>query len=200
MGYTIEEGKLFVKTAREVIEYYLKYREIIYPEEIKRYEEKRGVFTTLKIGNELRGCIGFPRPIYPLYKSLVLSAIAAATEDPRFEELKLEELNKITIEVSILTEPELIEVKSPEEYLDKIEIGKDGLLLEYGIYSGLFLPEVPIEENWDKIQYLSYLCLKAGLEPDCWLKYKIKLYKFQTQIFREKEPNGEVEEVILRKI
>ena len=199
MAYTLKDGELFVKTARKIIEHYLRYKEIIFPEEIRKYEEKRGVFTTLRIKNDLRGCIGFPRPIYPLYKALVLSSIAAATEDPRFPPLTLDELNKTTIEISILTEPVLIEVNSPEEYLEKIEIGKDGLLLEYGIYSGLFLPEVPIEENWDIIEYLSYLCMKAGLEPDCWLKYKVKIYKFQSQIFREKEPNGEIEEIILKK-
>ena len=192
MEYTIEDGKIFVRTARKVIEHYLKTKEIIYPDEIKKYKEKRGVFVTLRKGKELRGCIGFPRPIYPLYKALVLASIYSATEDPRFEPLKLEELNKVTIEVNILTEPELIKVNDPLEYPEKIKIGKDGLLLEYGIFSGLLLPEVPVEEGWNETEFLSYLCLKAGLPPDCWIKYPVKIYKFQSIIFKEKEPLGEV--------
>jgi len=198
MKYTLDDGKIFVKTARKVIEHYIKTKEIIYPEEIKKYNEKVGVFTTLKIKNNLRGCIGFPRPIYPLWKALVLSSVYAATEDPRFPPLTLEELNKTTIEINILTEPELIKVNDPSEYPEKIEIGKDGLIVEYGIYSGLLLPEVPVEEGWDEITFLSYTCLKAGLPPDCWLKLPVKIYKFQSQIFKEIEPNGEIIEVKLR--
>jgi len=198
MVYTINDGLIFIKTARKVIEHYLKNKEVIYPEEIKKYNEKSGVFTTLRINNNLRGCIGFPRPIYPLWKALVLSSIYASTEDPRFPPMTIEELNKATIEVSILTEPVLIKVNDPLEYPNKIEIGKDGLIVEYGIYSGLLLPEVPVEEGWDEITFLSYTCLKAGLPPDCWLKLPVKIYKFQSQIFREIEPNGDVIEVKLR--
>lgn len=199
MRYSLEDGKIFIKAAREVIKEFLEKRKIIYPEYLKKYNEKAGVFVTVRKNKELRGCIGFPKPIYPLWKSLVLSSIYAATEDPRFEPLKIDEFNNITIEINILTEPELIRVKNPEEYPNKIKIGEDGLLLEYGIYSGILLPEVPIEEGWSEIEFLSYLCLKSGLPPDCWIKYPVKIYKFQSQIFREKEPNGDVEEVKLMK-
>jgi len=198
--YSLEDGKIFVKTARIVIEHYLKTGETIFPEEIKKYNEKRGVFTTIKNykNNELRGCIGFPFPIYPLWKALVLSSISAATEDPRFEPMKIEELEKCIIEISILSEPEIIKVENPEDYPNNIEIGKHGLIVQYGIYSGLLLPEVAVEENWDEYTFLSYTCLKAGLPPDAWLKLPVKIYRFTSQIFREVEPKGEVIEVKLK--
>lgn len=197
--YSLEDGKIFIKIAREVIENYLKNKEIIFPETIKKYEEKRGVFTTIKKykNNELRGCIGFPYPVYPLWKALVLSAISAATEDPRFKPLELKELDEIIIEINILSEPELIKVNSPEEYPEKIKIGRDGLIVKYGIFSGLLLPEVPVEEKWNETEFLSYTCLKAGLPPNAWLKLPVKIYRFSSQIFREKYPKGEVEEVKL---
>ncbi|MEM1634538.1 MAG: TIGR00296 family protein [Nanopusillaceae archaeon] len=197
--YSLEDGKIFVKTARKVIENYLKTGKTIFPEEIKKYSEKRGIFTTIKKykNNELRGCIGFPYPIYPLWKALVLSAISAATEDPRFEPLKLEELKEVIIEINILSEPELIKVDNPEDYVKNIKIGRDGLIVKYGIFSGLLLPEVPVEEKWNEIEFLNYTCIKAGLPPNAWLTMPVKIYKFTSQIFREKSPEGEIEEVIL---
>ncbi len=199
--YSLEDGRTFVRSARTIIKNYLIKKDIFYPEELLKYEEKVGVFTTLKkySNNSLRGCIGFPKPIYPLYKALALSAIHAAVDDPRFEPLSLEELDNIIIEINILTEPRLIVVNNPEEYLEKIKIGEDGLLLEYKIYSGLLLPEVAVEEEWDVKTFLDYLCIKAGLYKDCWKTLPVKIYKFQSQIFAEKEPNGEIIEIKLKK-
>ncbi len=198
--YSLKEGELFVKTARKAIEHYLKEKEIIFPEEIKKYNEKRGIFTTIKRfkDDELRGCIGFPFPIYPLWKSLVLSAVYAATEDPRFKPLSIEELKDVIIEINILSEPELIKVGNNEEYPNYIEVGEHGIIVQYGIHSGLLLPEVAIENGWDSITFLSYTCLKAGLPPEAWIKYPIKVYRFTTQIFKEVEPNGKVIEVKLK--
>ncbi|RIB35609.1 MAG: AMMECR1 domain-containing protein [Candidatus Nanoclepta minutus] len=198
--YSLKEGEMFVKTSRKVIKHYLETKEIIFPEEIKKYEEKRGVFTTIKNfrTKDLRGCIGFPFPIYPLWKALVLSSISAATEDPRFEPMKIEELNECAIEINILSEPEIIKVENPEDYPKHIEIGKHGIIVQYGIYSGLLLPEVAVENNWDEYTFLSYTCLKAGLPPDSWIKLPIKIYRFTSQIFQEIEPEGEVIEIKLK--
>ena len=118
----------------------------------------------------------------------------SATEDPRFPPVRRDELSRIIIEISILSKPELIEVRNPREYLDKIKIGEDGLMIEYGLYSGLLLPQVPVEYKWNVEQFLSELCIKAGLPPDMWLDRNVKIYKFKAQIFREKIPNGEVYE------
>jgi len=80
-----------------------------------------------------------------------------------------------------------------KEYLKKIKIGKDGLIIEYGVlYKGLLLPQVPVQYDWDVKTYLEHLCMKAGLFVDTWLNQKVKIYKFQAQIFMEKKPNGEV--------
>jgi hypothetical protein len=164
--------------------------------------EKMGVFVSIYRlagassgeGKSLRGCIGFPLPVKPLYKGIVESAVEAAFNDPRFPPLKRDELNKVIIEVTVLTPPKLIDVSNPIEYLRKVKIGRDGLIIERGIYRGLLLPQVPIEYNWDVEEYLMHLCLKAGLPPNAWLEPESKIYRFTGQIFCEKSPRGEVVE------
>jgi len=122
------------------------------------------------------------------------ASFSAAFEDMRFHALKKDELDNIVFEVSVLTEPKLIIVKNPKEYLKKIEIGKDGLIVEYDFYKGLLLPQVPLqfEPNWDVETFLEQTCVKSGLLPDMWLDDKTKIYKFQAQIFKEKTPRGEI--------
>ena len=119
--------------------------------------EKAGVFVTLYKNDELRGCIGFPEPIEQLYKAVVDAARSAAFHDPRFPSLSKDELKDIKIEVSVLTEPELIEAASTEEYKDKIKIGEDGLIVKQGISSGLLLPHVATEYAWSSEEFLQNL-------------------------------------------
>ncbi len=201
MNLSLKEGEELVKTARKVVELALEGKEFQPSEEFKKkYSEKRGVFVTIKTfpEKELRGCIGYPYPIFPLWKALIDSAKAAAFEDPRFPPLRKDEINKVIFEVTVLTPPQEIKYKDPSELLEKIKIGKDGLIIQYGPYSGLLLPQVPVEEGWDVVEFLSYTCLKAGLPPDCWTWKGIKIYKFQGQIFEEVEPKGKVVEVVLK--
>jgi uncharacterized protein (TIGR00296 family) len=177
-----------LKLAREAIETYVKTEKKIpipkdYPEELKK---KRGVFVTIyKKPRELRGCIGLPYPQQPLIQGLIEAAVETC-EDPRFPPLSKEELKDIFIEVSVLTEPKLIKVKSPKEYFKQIEIGKHGLILMSGSCGGLFLPQVPVEQRWNCEQYLENLCYKAGLTSDIWLDPLTRIYKFETEIFSEK--------------
>jgi uncharacterized protein (TIGR00296 family) len=194
---SLAEGKILVKLAREAVERRFKLGKFYVKKVDEKFEEKRGVFVTIETfpEKELRGCIGFINPIYPLYEAVQRASYASAFEDFRFLPLKKEELKKIVFKVSILTEPELIKVKSPEEYEQKIELGKDGLILVYGNNQGVFLPEVPIEANWSVEEYLENLCFKAGLTPDVIQEKEAKIFKFQTQVFAEKEPNGEVIEL-----
>jgi len=190
-----------VKIARKAVEYALEGKKYEPDEEIKKkFSEKRGVFVTIKTypEKELRGCIGFPYPIYPLWKGTVEAALLAAFEDPRFEPLKKEEINKVIFEVTVLTPPEEIKYSDPSELLEKIVIGRDGLIIEYGPYSGLLLPQVPVEEGWTVAEYLSYLCLKAGLPPNAWTWEGVRIYRFEGRIFEEKEPNGEIVELVLK--
>ncbi|BAW31629.1 MAG TPA: TIGR00296 family protein [Methanothermobacter sp.] len=182
-----EDGELLIKVARKAIKTYLENKMKIEPPMVPSHlKEKRGVFVTLNKNGDLRGCIGFPEPIKPLIDGVIEAAIAAATSDPRFPPVTLDELNKIRIEVSVLTKPEPIEVEDPREYPKMIKVGKDGLIIERGFYKGLLLPQVAIEWGFDEEEFLCNTCLKAGLPPDCWYDNETKIYKFQAQIFHEK--------------
>ena len=123
--------------------------------------------------NVLRGCIGYPIPDKKLSTALLDAAIAAATQDPRFPPVQLEELDQITFEVTILSHlSKEIKVDDPMEYPNKIKVGRDGLIVEYSGYSGLLLPQVPIEYGWSEKQFLEYTCEKAGLPKDTWQNKK----------------------------
>ena len=188
------EGAELVRLARTAVEKYLQESTIIKSE--RDTQEKAGVFVTLNYVTTtkkeyLRGCIGFPLPERTLYQGVIEAAIAAATEDPRFPPLDMQELDNILFEISVLTPPERITV-SPADYGKEIEIGRDGLILQWRFGSGLLLPQVPVELKWDVEQYLANICYKAGAPPDVWLDPSSKLYKFQATVFKEVEPKGEV--------
>ncbi|MBN2203000.1 MAG: TIGR00296 family protein [Candidatus Aenigmarchaeota archaeon] len=174
-----------LKLARRAVEEFAKTgKRIEIPKERpKEADEKRGVFVTLFKKGELRGCIGFPYPEKTMVENIV-DASRLVCQDPRFEPLRKEELKDIRIEVSILTEPKLIETK-PEDYEKEIELGKDGLIIRSSMFSGLFLPQVPIEQKWNLEEYLENLCYKAGLHGDAWKDSSSKLYKFQAIVFSE---------------
>jgi hypothetical protein len=193
-------GRVLVKLARETVERKFRLGKLYIKKVDKEFERKKGVFVTLETfpKKELRGCIGFIRSNYPLYEAVQRAAWAAAFEDFRFLPLKKNELEKVVFKVSILTEPKLIEVKDPKEYKQKIELGKDGLILIVGSHQGVFLPEVPLEANWSIEEYIENLCFKAGVTPDVIWDKQTKLMKFQTQIFAEKKPSGEVIEIKLK--
>jgi len=200
---TDEDGFLLVRIARRTIEEYLRTGEILpIEEEIRRrFSEKMGVFVTVdelvRGRRELRGCIGFPMPIYPLIDAIQRAAISAATEDPRFRPLALRELGRVVLEVSVLTPPELISVRSPREYLSEIRVGRDGLILEWKYGAGLLLPQVPVEYKWNAEEYLAHLSLKAGGAADLWLAPGVKIYRFEALIWEEEEPGGVVRRKIL---
>jgi len=187
-----------VKIARDAIENYVRdYGRIKPPKDLpEKFYEKCGVFVTINKHEHgekhLRGCIGYPYPDKPLIEAIIDSGIAAAVEDPRFEPLSVDELNEVLIEVSVLTPPELIVVKSPREYPSKVKIGEDGLIFRWVWGSGLLLPQVPVEYNWDAEEFLSNTCMKAGAPPDAWLSPNVNIYKFQAIVFEELEPRGKV--------
>ena len=184
-----EKGEKLVRYARNVIENYVRGNKIY---DIENFEEKTGVFVTINTypEKELRGCIGIPEPIMPLKKAIKEAAISAC-HDPRFPNLREEELNKIIVEITILSPPDLIKAK-PIDYPKYIEVGKDGLMVERGFYRGLLLPQVAVEYNWDSKEFLRNTCIKAGLSPNAWLDKNTKVYKFQGEIFMEEEPRGKI--------
>ncbi|ADR18913.1 AmmeMemoRadiSam system protein A [Calditerrivibrio nitroreducens] len=140
---------------------------------------KCGCFVTLHKFGELRGCIGTFRNDKKLYEVVSDMAIQAAFHDPRFSPLEKDELKDIEIEISVLTPMERL------ENFEDIVIGRDGLYVRKGFYSGVLLPQVATEHGWDKNQFISYTCMKAGLPPDIWKKDKIELYKFSAIVFSE---------------
>lgn len=193
---TVQEGKELVRLARTCVESFVKNRKLVIS--ANDSNKKFGVFVTIyhlnKENNEknLRGCIGYVLPSKDIYDSVIDAAINAATQDPRFIAVSEKELEEVIFEVSVLTKPFRIRVEDTNLSLNKILIGRDGLMLESRYGSGLFLPQVPVEQNWNVRQYLTNLCYKAGAPSDAWLLPDSYLYTFRSYIFREKLPNSEI--------
>jgi len=192
---SLDEGIKAVKLARNVTEQYVKNNTLPSSELEGIFAEKQGAFVTIHTypRHDLRGCIGIPLPIMNL-KDAIIESAKSATRDPRFSPLEINELDDIIIEVTILTKPEIIKVNQPQDYLSNIEIGRHGLIVEQGFYKGLFLPQVPVEQGWEKEEFLSHTCMKAGLLPDAWVDKNTKIFKFSGQIFTETEPSGKIKE------
>ncbi len=194
---SLEEGRFLVRLAREAVERYLRYGEVIRPppNTPTKLLLKGMSFVTIRklvVSNyELRGCIGYLQPVEALATNVINAAIAAAVEDPRFNPMGEDELDDVIFEVSILSVPKTLGSKG-QELLNEIAIGVDGLVIEYGINKGVLLPEVPVEYCWDNESFLSETCLKAGLPPDCWLHPHIRVQKFTASVFKELRPYDEV--------
>ena len=193
MSYADRDGELAVRLAREALEAHVVKRAKRTFEIPKAFEEKSGAFVTLSEhpSGLLRGCIGYPQPFFPLVKSIEKGAEGAA-EDPRFPRLTPAELDLVTVEVSILTPPQLIEVKKPKDLTKYVALGVDGLSVAQGPYRGLLLPQVAVECGWDPAEFLSEACMKAGLLADAWLDPATRVYKFQAEVFAETQPRGPV--------
>jgi uncharacterized protein (TIGR00296 family) len=193
---TVQEGKELVRLARTCVESFVKNRKLVIS--ANNSNKNSGLFVTIyhlnKENNEknLRGCIGYVLPSKNIYDSVIDAAINAATQDPRFIAVSEKELEEVIFEVSVLTKPFLIRVDDTNLSLNKIVIGRDGLMLESRYGSGLFLPQVPVEQNWNVRQYLTNLSYKAGAPSAAWLLSDSNLYTFRSYIFREKLPNSEI--------
>jgi AmmeMemoRadiSam system protein A len=142
--------------------------------------EKLGCFVTIKMHDRLRGCIGCFTSEKPLWQTVQEFAIAAASRDPRFYPLHPDELDDISIEISVLSPLKKI------ESIDEILVGTHGLYIEKNMYRGVLLPQVATEYGWDKTTFLTQTCLKAGLEPDAW-ESGADIYIFSAQVFGEKQ-------------
>jgi len=188
------DGVVLVKTARKAVTEFLSNGNRIKLESDleEKFSFNSGVFVTLNNPDGLRGCIGFPMPEKRLSYAIIEGAIAAATEDPRFPSVKTNELNDIVFEVTVLTPPVEIDVSDPTEYLEKIKVGRDGLIIKHSFSSGLLLPQVPVEYGWNVEEFLQHTCEKAGLSRDTWKNKRVKIEKFEGIIFKEETPNGKV--------
>ena len=137
-----------------------------------------GAFVTLKRQGRLRGCIGTLECRRPLVEEIARVAVSAARKDPRFDPLRPAELDDLDVEVSVLGPLEEIDPRDP----GVIEIGRHGLVVEQGHRHGLLLPQVATEWGWDRDQFLSQTCVKAGLPPDSWCR-GATVYRFTADVF-----------------
>ena len=140
-----------------------------------------GAFVTLRRGPDLRGCIGHILADQPLVEVVARMAASAALDDPRFAPVELEELPELRIEISVLSEPELLLDPDPA----RIRPGQDGVLVRRAWRQGLLLPQVATEMGWTAEQLLAGVCHKAGLEPEEWREPDTELYVFQVEAFGE---------------
>lgn len=175
-----------LKLARESIKAELENKELAVSEDIKkRYSKKQACFVTLIEHNELRGCIGSIKPSQELWKDVIENARNAAFHDSRFPPISKEELEKIKIEISILSIPKKISYKSLEDLKKKIK--NKGIVIKKGWNSATYLPQV-WEELPDADIFLSSLCRKALLSSDAWknIKSKLEIWVYKTKKIKEK--------------
>lgn len=159
--FSQDERNLLLRLAHDSILSALEQRQIPLDPPTPHLAEPRGVFTSLHLRGELRGCVGYVLPVSSVFRAVAETARAAAFEDTRFHPVPREEATALEIEISILSAPQPIQ---PEA----IEIGRHGLLVSMAGHRGLLLPQVPVEHNWDRVTFLEQTCRKAGLPLDAW--------------------------------
>jgi AmmeMemoRadiSam system protein A len=184
---TGEEGKHLVEMARKTIQKALfNPKDKSEPDSMSspKFQERRGTFVTLTINGALRGCIGHIIPQESLVEGVRVNAMNAAFRDPRFRPLTPNEFEKIKVEVSILTEPKPLQYSDANDLFSKLRPGTDGLIIRKGYHQATFLPQV-----WEQLpktkDFLTHLCLKAGLAGDAWAYDKLEVHTYQVQAFEE---------------
>ena len=177
------QRKRLMQIARDSIRTYLETgKKLAVSETDSLLLKEMGAFVTLNEHGQLRGCIGNLIGQQPLYLTIRDMAVEAALRDPRFPPVALNELKNIEIEISVLSPMEKI------NSVDKIQLGKHGVLIKQGFRSGVFLPQVATETGWAKEEFLSNLCShKAGLPADAWKDKTTEIYIFSAEVFSEKE-------------
>ncbi len=169
------EKQLLLSAARTSIETYFSGEKM----EIIELGIRRGSFVTLQEDGELRGCIGYMTGIDDLYRQVVSLAREAAFNDYRFPPLRRDELDLITIEISVLTEPKAI------DSLQSFKLGEDGIIMTLNNQRAVYLPQVAIETGWNKAELLSSLSRKAGLPPNAWQNENASFMTFNAEVFSE---------------
>ncbi len=156
------------------------------PMGMPRLEERQGAFVTLRLAGALRGCIGVVEPARTLADTVVSCAAAAATEDPRFPSLRIEEIPGISIEITALAAPEAVTDTGT------IILGRHGLMVDAPDRRGVLLPQVATEQGWNVETFIRETLLKAGLPPDALRRKAARLLRFEAEIISEEEiePTG----------
>mgnify|MGYP005810116517 CR=1 FL=1 len=187
--YLSKSSKLFLLTlARKSIEHFLNHKKYLTLQEVLPDDLRfnSGCFVTLHSEGNLRGCIGTFNFNDNICENVMSMAVKSAVDDSRFKPLKINEISNIEVEISVLTPLEKVFSR------DDIIAGLDGLYIVMGYFTGVLLPQVARENNWDVETFVSYTCLKAGLPSDTWKKYSWKnsefhVYKFQALVFSESD-------------
>jgi AmmeMemoRadiSam system protein A len=176
--FSAEERTLLLRLAHDSISSALQRTEISFDPPTPHLAEPRGVFTSLYLNGELRGCVGYVLPSTSVHRAVAETARAAAFDDNRFSPVTPDEAPHLEIELSILSPPQPIAAGA-------VEIGRHGLLISQHGRRGLLLPQVPVEHNWDRTTFLEQTCRKAGLPLDAWQK-GATLQAFTAEIFGDK--------------
>jgi hypothetical protein len=179
---TDEEKTELLALARKSVEYMIQNKEPYAPTTpaSETLNREYGAFTTLTIGGQLRGCIGYTSPTKPLFMTVRDTATLAALRDPRFSPVTAAELPKLAYEISVLSPLRRV------TDVDQIKVGRDGLIMKNGDYEGLLLPQVPVEQNWDRETFLEQTCRKAGMDVNCWKDEDTDIFSFTAVVFNEK--------------
>lgn len=178
--YSAEERIELLNLAHHAIEVGLAGGELSITAASAHLAAPRGAFTTLHLDGKLRGCVGYVLPMYPLYRTVAETAMAAALHDDRFSPVTTEEAARVHVEISVLS---AIAPIRPEE----VALGKHGLIVSFHMWRGLLLPQVPLERGWDLETFIGQTCRKAGLPADAW-KTGATLEAFTAEVFAEPVP------------
>jgi AmmeMemoRadiSam system protein A len=176
--FSPQERILLLRLAHDSILAALENREISLQPPTPHLAEPRGVFTSLYLQGQLRGCVGYVLPVSSVYRAVAETAQAAAFEDTRFRPVTHEEAKRLEVDLSILSPPQ-------PTAADAVEIGRHGLLISQSGYRGLLLPQVAVEHHWDRMTFLEQTCRKAGLPSDAWKK-GAAIEAFTAEVFGEK--------------
>ena len=153
--------------------------------------QERGAFVTLKESGELRGCIGYTSSLKPLYLTVRDTATYAALRDPRFSPVSASELPKLEYEISVLSPlRRVLDVR-------QVKVGQHGLLMKDDTHEGILLPQVPVEEKWDRQKFLEETCAKAGMRAGCWKDESTDIFQFTAVVFGDTSPQTPTPETSL---
>jgi len=181
---TGREKDALMKIARTSVEAAVRQQKMVSVDisSFPRLAEARGAFVTLKEHGDLRGCIGYITPMKSLAETVRDVAAYAALEDPRFSPVRVEELPLLEYEISVMSPLHHV------EDVKEIKVGKHGLIMKKGEIEGIFLPQVPVEEHWNRDTFIEQTCLKAGLPPQAWKDEDTDIYMFTALVFGEHTP------------
>jgi AmmeMemoRadiSam system protein A len=170
-----EERIQLLQMAHDAILSILEERELQTSVSSSHLSELRGAFTTLYLNGKLRGCVGYPTAILPLYRTVIETAQAAAFDDPRFAPVSLDEAGELKVSLSVLSALRPIRA-------EEVEVGRHGLVISYAGHRGLLLPQVASEHGWDRVTFLEQTCRKAGLSEKAW-RQGVVIEGFTAEVF-----------------